>query len=494
MIRYSIWTAVSTESQAGPDKFSLDVQLKHCREACDKKDWEHVDDYIVSGHSRTRYINLSDAEANIPALAKMIDDARHKKFDVLVMYDFNRLRDLLDPVSRVLTDYGIQLYSLAQPIEPQAPEAFDPYSSETSQMLQSFSGMISRAEINTLRRHYRDKMPERITKKGLHAGLGLPPYGYRKPPGKELDRNAILVQDPSQIRILIQMKEWFLAGASLTDIANRLNAQRILSPRGKRWWYSIVGYILANPFYAGQVSFGVTKRTRQRLEGTVKRVQSKPVTATGKHIPVWDEKTHQRILAEIDRRGQAHPGIKTRQLSRLLYCGKCGKMLWAQKDPAGERWRCSSFEKGHVAIRDDVALDVVTLMIMETLRSLDDLVIPEPEDQRPSMRAEIDDLKKRKKRLVDLYEAGAIEIDDLPDRVADLTERTTQLEIKLEQMEKSVAQPDVTRNALTMLSESIDALPEYYHNGNKKQVNADLRSILAKIVIFNNETIELHWL
>lgn len=494
MIRFSTWSAVSTESQAAPDKVSLDVQLQHCTNTGTSKGWIHVTDYIVSGQSRTRFVNLRDAEAAIPALRQMLDNAKNGLFDVLVLYDFDRLRDLLDPVARVLTDYGIQLYSLAQPVEPQSPETFDPYSAETSQMMQSFSGMISRAEINNLRRHYRDKMPRRITDKGLHAGIGLPPYGYHKPLGKELDRNAVLIQDSAQVRILVQIKDWFLAGVSLTQIAQRLNDQRIPSPRGRQWWYSIVGYLLANSYYAGYVSFGATRRHRIRREGTVQRIHSKPVTAHGKHIPIWDDATHQRIISELQRRGQAHSGIQPRQLSRLLYCGICGSVMWAQSHTYGNRWRCSSLTKGHITILDDLAIKLVTQAVINAIRNLDTLQLPTPEDKRPSIQSELDDLNRRKKRWMDVYETGGIELTDLTERLSEITNRIEETEKRLSKIEHSLTQGITTRKTLQALSVSVETLPGYYLNGNKVQVNTDLHTILARVIVQPDKTVELVWL
>jgi len=127
MIRFSIWTAVSTAAQAEDDKESLHEQEVKSRASALTKGWQEVQVYSVPGESRTRYVNLRDAEEDIPPLRSMLEDAKAGRFDILVLWDYNRLRDLLDPVAKTLSNYGVQLYSINQPTEPLAPEEFKEY-------------------------------------------------------------------------------------------------------------------------------------------------------------------------------------------------------------------------------------------------------------------------------------------------------------------------------------------------------------------------------
>ena len=85
VIRYAIWCAVSTAEQAAEEKFSLQTQEQVSRAAAEARGWQETSrPYIVPGESRTKFINLSDAEREIPALRQMLDDAKDGKFDVIV--------------------------------------------------------------------------------------------------------------------------------------------------------------------------------------------------------------------------------------------------------------------------------------------------------------------------------------------------------------------------------------------------------------------------
>lgn len=498
-MNFAIWSAVSTAAQAASDKVSLKVQQDSCRASAASKTWlETAGPFIVSGESRTRWVNLRDAEDNIPALREMLNSAKRGEFNVLVMYDFNRLRDLLDPVARVLADYGVQIYSLSQPIEPSPPELFNADTSDTSSMLQSMSGITSRAEINNLRRHYRDKMPTRITTHGLHAGTGKPPYGYRKPPGHEFDSKAVLIPDPATARIAIQIKDWYLSGQSYTHIARQLNDQKIPSPGGSIWRPFSVSYILSSSFYAGLVTWGSRKTKRDRRTGTLKRYKAAPVTNHGKHSPLWDEATYARLCAEIARRGPAHSGWRTRQLSRLLYC-TCGKVLWVQVNnfytPKGDwLWVCSSGLPGHVRFNNARIMPLFIAALVKQLKDIKHIKLPTPADKRPRLGAAIADLTKRKQRWMDAFELGQIEAGDYAARVSSLTDQLDTAQKELSTLQTDITQLTARKHKLTVLASALDTLPAYILHSDMPQVNSDLRSFLAKVHVTKDLRLTLEWL
>lgn len=177
--RAAIWAALSTQEQnRGDDKTSMRDQLERCRKAISDKGWTLATTYQSIG-SRTKAVEISVIRAENQVFDAMINDAEKGLYDVLVMVDYDRLRDMLAPVSRVLESFGAQLYSLNQPHDIQPPAQFDPYFNETGEMNRMLSSSIQRMKTNQLRRDYFTKMPRRVTERGL-APSKLP-YGYRKP-------------------------------------------------------------------------------------------------------------------------------------------------------------------------------------------------------------------------------------------------------------------------------------------------------------------------
>src|SRR5690242_9229807 len=115
MMRFAIWSAVSTKRQAAKDKISLDIQEKESRALATAKGWkESAGPFRVPGASRSFYVNLTDAERNIPQLSEMLNAAEAGHFDVLVFYSYDRLGDVADMIAQTLRFYGVQLFSVSQ--------------------------------------------------------------------------------------------------------------------------------------------------------------------------------------------------------------------------------------------------------------------------------------------------------------------------------------------------------------------------------------------
>lgn len=497
-MRFAIWTAVSTKSQAATDKVSLPEQERLCRSAALAKGWiETTGPYIVPGASRTRYVDLRTAERAIPALKHLLDDAENGSFDLLLTYDYTRFRELLDPIARTLAAYGVQIYSISQPIEPVPPEEFDG-ASETANTQQFVSGFTSRTEIAALRRRYKLGMPGRILK-GLPKGTLN--FGYRKPPGHEYDRKAIPIQDPVKAPIMLTIKDMFLSGSSLWQIADHLTAQGIRTPRGKTKWTDVhVRRLLKNRFYCGEVTFGETHRSIDLRTGTAKIIKnppSKKITAKGLHTPLWDTKTQDRIEDEFKKRGKRYTGSRTSRLSNILYCGICGARVWVSYpggyyNDRGRRWYCSVDPK-HVTRKDAELVSAFTLVLKHQLENIQNIPLPQPTDTTETLRANLAELHARRERILEAYETGSLPLTIY-------TQRTTALETSIAQTERQLAEQSqrTTHHAerlatLGGLAGLIAQTPDYIQQAPAQTVNAALRSIIEKITI-TRETIAITFL
>jgi hypothetical protein len=325
-LRFASWCAVSTIEQARPEKFSIPDQLERTERAAQQKGWiQAAGPFIVNGQSRTKYIQLDQAAAEIQPLQRMLHDARAGKFDVLVMTEFDRLRELLDQVFRTLANYRVQLYSLSQPIEPVPPDEYSLYKADSIVMQVSMSQAFSRLEIARTRRKWFEGMPRRITDLGLPA-TSLS-YGYRKPEEQRHDRKAVPEQDPAITAHLLKIKDLFLAGHSTSQLIDYLDDHDLPLPKGKRWYPQTVRDILKNPFYSGIVRFGASKVYVDPLTDQRKRNRHIAVDQvkqnTGKHKPLWDLETREAILAELKRRAKNYRGRVNNEFTGLVVCGVC---------------------------------------------------------------------------------------------------------------------------------------------------------------------------
>lgn len=113
-----IWAAVSTQAQ---DKYSIEDQLRLCREWCVQHNARIVDELTVRGFSRD-YWTLADvvaASTNDPdmvAFAKLQAHIRKRSFTVFLCYDadrFGRTQSLVhEVIGRITRDCGARIYTL----------------------------------------------------------------------------------------------------------------------------------------------------------------------------------------------------------------------------------------------------------------------------------------------------------------------------------------------------------------------------------------------
>ena len=499
MIRFAIFTAVSTEQQV--QEASLGEQEAKCRAAGTSRGWqETAGPFIIAGQSRTRWTSLSDAERELPELKAALDAAQSGQYDVLVTYDFTRLRDLLDQVSKTLSHYGVQLYSVSQPSEIINPGEFTPYTDDSNVLLRSVFQAVSRTEISALRRRYRLGMPARLTSKGLQpAGV---PFGYRKPPGQEWNPKAVVEPDPVESVWMLKIKDLFLSGGSSTSIAQFLNDNKVPTPRNKPHWSpSTILHILHNPFYAGVVRWGFRKYSSDPRTGKDKiKLSGNAITAKGAHVPLWDMDTHQAIQTELERRREnnAYKGPKhTFALSNLLYCGKCGRRMGHDTNGPrvlnGERqsvFRClastRTTHKEHVSISVDKANALVAAELMRLFHDGGEEVQETKTDERARIESALTELETRRARIEAAYEAGEYNLAKFSERAASLDKQSEIIGAQLAELERIQAGRQRALEAAANLS-GLEDLPTWLMYGDPAAVNRTLHLIIEKVIVFDDK-------
>lgn len=495
MIRFAIWAAVSSEAQAvAGEKVSLEVQVDKCKEVAASKGWtESAGPYIVRGESRQRWVNLRDAEMEIPELRQAMDDAQAGRYDVLVMYDYNRLRDLLDLVSKTLSHYQVQLFSVTQPVDPQDPRKYSPYSSDVSAIVQVMARFTSTLQNNDLRRKYMEAMPRRVTQRGLPAG-GHVPFGYKK----GIDARTPPTVDQELANLVIEAKDKFLVGWSTIRLAEWLQTTGH-APKSGKWYPQTVKSILVNPFYAGILRWGVTKARLDPRSGRIHKDRHIPpeqfVIGKGKHPPLWDEFTHHSILVEFRKRGHGYRGRSTHRLTSLLTCGICQRRLWTYYNnltrPENMVWRCSSREE-HVVFTNTEALRLVGLALANDLAKLDPLAVQDPPEGSP-IREDLLDLKEKRARIGDAYAAGAFGVEEFLARAGPIDDKIGTLEHRLAELELTERDLQARAHALHYLQEHLQHVPAWLAEGDPLDVNRLLRSVLDEIVVDSPDDLRLVW-
>jgi site-specific DNA recombinase len=315
----AVYLRVSTEEQW--ERQSIATQREFAERYCALHQLPVFRVYADDGVSGTVAVEAR------PEGSQIVQDARNRKFDQLLIYKLDRLgretRLILNAVAE-LEKLGVRVRSMT--------EEFDTGTSTGRLMLTLLSGFAS---------HERDCIRERSvagTTRVAEAGVwlgGIVPYGYRKV-GEKRSAHLVISEEPipgldmseaDVIREVYRMAA--VERKSCVAIAQRLNQLRVpcayirddhLALRGKRkartsgvWRPGRVRGIVTNKTYAGTHEYG--KRTR-----TDRPVISRAVPA------IVDAETWERAQANL----RSHllfskRSAKSNYLLRgLIKCGKCG--------------------------------------------------------------------------------------------------------------------------------------------------------------------------
>lgn len=470
MHRFALWAAVSSEKQR--DNASLEEQEEHGRKVGAAKGWEETGGpYIVPGESRTRWVNLIHAERKIPALAQMLEDARGGAFDVLLLYDYNRLRDLLDPVAKTLAAYGVQIYSVSQPVEPLEVADFNPYASDSESMMRGMSQIISRWQISDLKRKFRYGVTSRV-RKGLHS-IRLP-FGYQSPNG---DKSQPGEQVPQLIRYVVAMKDMLLAGERYVTIARFLTDNEAPTINGGKWEKTIIKQILTNPYYAGKVFFGRYKSVNDPHRGTSRIAKNEtPLLADGQHKAVFTWEEHEAILLEVKRRENL--GRRNQyKFSGLLVCSVCSKRLIRDTTYREPVYHCPG--KYHTLITEAEAVALIPHKIQSLLLYIDSDALPSV----PVEEVDLSELERQRAKIQSGYERGIYSDDEAERKIKAVDAQMQALKNGEAQTRQREIERREFRRAVKENEEVIYILPQWVREREPRKVNTLLARLCSKMVV-----------
>lgn len=217
--KVGIYVRVSTEEQA-KEGISIDAQIERCRAFCKAKDWKVYQIYTDAGHS--------GGTLKRPALQNLLTDAENKKFNILLVYKFDRfsrsLRDLIIVLDD-LKEKGINFTSVTENIDT------------TTAMGTAFFQMIG--VFAQLERGMVKERVELAFDKKISSGEAL----NRAPMGYLYQKGRLVVQKEEAEKVK-QIFEMWTSGVNYKEIATKFDIP-----------VSTLYEIVKNPTYLGKVQY-----------------------------------------------------------------------------------------------------------------------------------------------------------------------------------------------------------------------------------------------
>lgn len=209
--------------------------------------------------------------------------------------------------------------------------------------------------------------------------IGNAPYGYVK----SINEKNRLVIDARTAPVVKEIFGLYKKGYGYAAISNILNEKSYPSPSSKNsdvpitpWNQVAVQRILCNRVYIGDTVQGVSEKISFKNKKTRRLPFDKWIITTNTHEAIVSNEDFddvQKIRAK-KRSGQGYNRSMTHLLSNMLYCGKCGKVMYVRTRndrPAG--YICSTYSKSGSSscsshyVSEQAIIDVITKELLEML-------------------------------------------------------------------------------------------------------------------------------
>ncbi len=424
-----------------------------------------------------------------PQLDALRDGAREGQFDGVLLYCPDRLARRFayqEIVLEELERYGCQVEFLERPISDNVED----------RLLLQMQGVIAEYE--------RRKILERTRRGRLHRareGLivsGNAPYGYHYV--RRLDGvPAHFEVHEEEARVVRQIFDWLVGEqVSSSEIARRLRRSAWKTRRGGPWRNNTVGAILRNESYTGRYHYNKTRaaepKRRKKAGGYVKNLKSSHPRRPREEwieIPISrliEDETFTRAQEQLRR----NAALSFRNLRpphqylvrTLVRCGACGRARSGRTAYVGGKsygyYSCTSravrprldppctspavrageldrlvWSEAEKLLRDpERILRYVQEQKGSTLRTRLDLTRHKLEELERARHRCV----KQERRLVDAYEAEAIELPDLQERRSRIRRQKADLTLQIQQAEHALEQgqrTDSLRDGLTAFCHKI---------------------------------------
>ena len=465
MRRAALYIRVSTLEQA-QEGYSVGEQRERLIAYCKAQDWLIADIYVDGGYTGS---NL-----NRPGIQKLMSET--EKFDVVLVYKLDRLsrsqRDTLYLIEEIFRPNKVDFVSMQESFDTSSP-----FGKAMIGLLAVFA-QLEREQIKE--RTWMGRVAR--AKTGLHHGGGNIPIGYDYEDGK-------LIVNPYEAEQVRKIYEWYLSGASLKAITDKLQDAGYTNKYSSYNSWSSVRNILENETYIGRLHFGdvVVDHAHEAI--------------------ITEEQFNAAQILRGKRREQfgSHAFQSKHVLTGLLFCGHCGGRYYLRntgkysyyacyfrtkqmknmiKDPNCQNkiWRAQDLEP---------IIEEKILALLRNPKIAEELAAGKPKAAAPvskntDIERRIREIDRQIGKLMELYQQDDIPPELLGEKINRLYGEKTALENSIAPVEETNAMP------LDLVAELITNAAEIWDFADENQKRRILQSLISRIVLTDDQ-VDIEW-
>lgn len=492
--KVTYYARVSTENDEQED--SYERQREHFEEKImANPKWEYVPGYADWGVTGTK----AEARKNF---MRMIEDCRAGKINRILVKSISRFaRNTVDTLMyiRELREMGISVFFETQNIDTM---------SASGDVLITILAAMAEQESRTMSTNIKWAYQKRF--KDGQVLINPATLGYKK----DGDEYEIVEEEAEIIRMVFRN---YLAGDSVRQIADALNAEGYMTRKGNWFKPNSILNILANEKYTGNAILGKTFKPDVLSKHRVKNEGQAPsYYVENSHPAIISQELFDMVQAEKERRKNLRSTAKTGRgkysrkyvLSGLLVCSNCGAKFRrnGRTVASGEfipTWVCITHQKDHQACkmrplkekeiyaayeRAVKRLLGETNDLMEIVKqaTLEGMNIKKPEDIEEIRSA----LMQARKAVLDLFKAkrdGDVSMEEYEVKYAEYSQQIAELE----EREKNVHAHNLQcQLAQKRLQEAYELIDDAKANCTDKDV---MRKLLDAIKVIDKHELEFQF-
>ncbi len=276
----------------------------------------------------------ASGEKERPAFSQMIEDALTKKFDMILVYKYDRfIRDEIEDqrLMKELEKKNVFVISCSERIDTSTP---------AGRLQRWIISGINRFYIENLRQEIYDKTTK-VAEKGYYLG-GKVPFGFalKEVKDPEAARNRkIFVINESEAAVVRKIFQMFASGHSYREIIRYLNDRNIRTRKGGKWTTGTISDMLKNEKYAGIYVYrkGTKKKPHVKREDTIKVVGGCPA--------IVEQSIFEKARERLEKGKRQYTKPKTTALCRgIVFCGVCGAPMTRNGSKNNQQYLCSRWK------------------------------------------------------------------------------------------------------------------------------------------------------
>ena len=445
-----VYLRLSREDGDKMESDSIRNQRELIREFLDKnKRMRVVKEYVDDGYSGTNF--------NRPNFIKMVNDARMKKINCIVVKDLSRLgRNYIDTgryIEKIFPSLGVRLIAVNDNYDS------NDKSTDESQIIIPFKNLINDAYCRDISMKIRSHLDVK-RKNGQYIG-SFALYGYLKDPK---NKNHLVV-DEYAAEVVEMIFNLALSGYGTAKIAEKLNEMGVQPPYDYKrklgfnydcgfrtheiatWGPSNVKRILKNEMYTGKMIQGKLRKINYKVPKSVYVDKESWMCVDGTHDAIVPKEKFDAVQDLLSRDTRTVPDQdKVLPLCGYVKCGACHQNMIRKTDMyKGKRYyayRCSTYKSGGKCTPHQISCAKVEQAVVEAIRKQIELLdkierILEIVDEQPGERIAVQTIDKQLEKLIQEIEYyGSLKAKLYKDMVDGVVERADYLDLN-ERFEKS---------------------------------------------------------